>query len=161
MIKNDFFVEDHDIWSSYSSILLLGVAANQVIDALEKIDPKMEVANGYEFDGGAGFDVFGELPDLVYDLTEKLHCIGYADTAWDAYYIVVAKNGKDYDGYTASWEVDDNGDAKHHLRDDGEWDAFVVLKDKKTGIVFDTGAGAVDSETEQYYASIVYSHPAA
>lgn len=161
MIRDDFFVETNGIWSSYTSVMLLGVTSGQVIDALEAIDPDMEVANGYEDEdkGVVGFDVFGLFPDdIIYDLTKALHCIGYADTSWDAHYITVAKNGDDYDDYTADWDTNGRGDVMHFDRGDGYWDAFVVLTDNSTGVEFYTGAGAVDKEDEEYYANIVYSH---
>lgn len=127
-----------------------------VIDALNDlgIDPE-SVGDGYQNeDGSVSFKIFKGSPQLIYRITEKLHCIGFADTDWDDTYTVVAKNGQEYNCYNAEWT---NGCP--YLREEGDcWDAFVTLSDQHTGATFNTGAGAVSKDVYEYYKNMVDTH---
>ena len=160
MITRDSFLEDFGgHGNSYSSFMVLNTTIDEVVAVLNSIDETMNVGSGWEHDGHVGFEVNGALPSLIYAITAKLHTIGYADTDWDVTYTVCARDGEDFDDYTAEWD-----DGLHYLRDDGFdeeelWDAFVLITDHETGAVFYTGAGAVDGDIERYYADMVKKHP--
>lgn len=158
--KENFLMEFNGASNSYSTYLVLNTTIDAVIDVLNKIGDIDErcVGSGYERDGNVGFEIFGETPELIHDITKELQTIGYADTDWDSTYTACSKNGSDFDDYTAEWEPD-----MHYYRgdfdeDDDSWDAFVIITDNTTGTQFHTGAGAVDKEIEQYYADMVAKH---
>lgn len=152
--RESFFREFNGHANSYSRFLVLNKTAEEVIKVLNDIDSDMTVGSGNEENGAVYFEICKELPDVIYKITKALNTTGYADIDWNATYTVCAKNGDDFDGYTADWLQ-----GMHYYRDeDGLWDAFVDITDKETGVVFHTGAGAVDREIEQYYADMVKSH---
>ncbi len=163
MITKDEFLKDFGgHGNSYASYLILNTTANDVIRVLNEIDPDMCVGSGIEHtDGSVSFEICKELPNLVYDITHKLHTIGYADIDWNVTYTVAAKDGSDFDDYYAEETYgsfclnDDNYD-----EDDEEalWDAFVTITDKSTGVQFYTGAGAVDREIMEYYQEMIDKH---
>ncbi len=143
--------------NQYSSFLLIGVTADQVIKALQKICPAAIVGNGYEEDGNVRFEIADENPDLIYKMTRRLNCRGYADTDWEDVWFVASENGRNYDGYTAAWES-----GCPYKRDNDEdledlYDAFVNITDP-SGAVFSTGAGAVNSEIKAYLSVLVDLH---
>lgn len=96
------------------------------------------------------FRIFGEMPELVHDFTKALKCRGYADTAWDEYYMVASESGKDFNGYYAE------GDREEREEDDC-YDMFVTVVDP-SGAVFETGAGDIEEDRTGYYETIVANH---
>ena len=153
--KESFLQEFNGHSNSYSRYLVIGTTIDAVIDFLNNYDPEMCVGSGYEKNGNVSFEIFGELPDLIYEITEKLQTIGYADTDWDVTYTVCAQNGENFDDFSA--EYDPTGFC---FRDDDDlWDAFIIITDNSTGAEFLTGAGAVDEEVMEYYQNIVETHP--
>ena len=158
--KESFLTEFNGHVNRYSKYLVLNTTIDAVVDVLNAIDTNMCVGSGEAIDGHVSFEICKESPMLIYKITKKLQTIGYADTSWDETYTVCAKNGEDFDDYTADWEPD-----MHYLREDDFeedeepiWDAFVIITDKSTGAIFYTGGGAVDSEVEQYYAEMIKKH---
>ena len=161
--KEKFLMDFGGHGNSYSSYLVLNTTVDDVIRVLNEIDENMCVGSGEVQDNHVYFEVCKESPELIYLITSKLNTIGYADIDWEATYTVCAKNGEDYDGFKAEWLPD-----MHYCRDDelcededeenALWDAFVVITDNETGAVFNTGAGAVDKEIEEYYADMVETH---
>lgn len=159
--KESFLMDFNGFNCSYSSYLVLNTTVEAVIDVLNTIGiDENYVGSGHEANGNVGFKILKESPQLIHNITDKLQTIGYADTDWDSTYTVCSKNGNDFDDYVAEWEP-----GLHYLReedmeeDDEEcWDAFVCITDNTTGTEFHTGAGAVDKETEEYYADMVAKH---
>lgn len=157
MMREKFFREFTAANSSYTRVLLIGVTADQVISALEKniyLIPEDHILGGEEEKVGdittVSFVIFGKMPDIIYWLTKKLNCRGYADTDWDATYTVCADKGEDTTDYKAQWY-----DGSPCLREEGDcFDAFVTITDP-TGAKFETGAGAVPYDIMQYYRGIV------
>lgn len=146
----------------YSTVMLLAVDADSVVDALNDAG-KM----GWNTDGVTGgeeykecginvisFRIFKENPEIVFCLTEKLNCKGYADTSWEKYCTLCSYKGVESNDYAAEWN---NENGTYEDMGDGYYDAFVKITDP-TGVVFNTGAGAVDLETAEYYRDIVDFH---
>lgn len=158
--KEEFLMEFAERGNQYSNFLILNTSVDEVIRVLNQIDPDMCAGDGYVDGNHVGFIIFDYYPELVYDITKELHTTGYADEGWELYEICCARCGKDYDGYSACWT---DGPYLHDSDDDEDdeyatWDAFFDIVDNETGIVFHTGAGAVDKDTMLYYKNIVDNH---
>ncbi len=160
--KEDFFTDFNGHNSKYSSFMLIGATAEQVINAVNKLLEKYTgrketpVGSAYETEDPSVvcFEACKTDPYFIYPLTRELHCKGFADTAWDDYAFCSAEDGNDYHGFTADWEH-----GEPILREEGDcYDAFVTVTDNETGITFFTGAGAIDEETVDYYRTIVDEH---
>lgn len=156
--RESFFEEFNGHYTSYSSFLLINTTVEAVINLLNDIDESMRVGSGYESNGNVGFEICKESPLLIYELTRKLKTTGYADIDWDSTYTVCAKDGLDFDDYSAEWEPNMFYYRGDFDEDDNTWDAFVRITDNATGTVFHTGAGGVDEETMNYYRKMVESH---
>lgn len=135
-----------------SSFLLLGVTAARVIGALNVINPCFKVFMGRDYGGNVSFFGASIPAETIYELTRILGCTGYADSQFDGYRTVVAKNGEDYDNYTAEWVPDG------HYKEDDSWICELYLIDNETGARFYTGYGYVSDEVNQYYTDIVNNH---
>jgi len=156
--KETFFKEFNGHANRYSRYLVINTDVDSIIKVLNEIDPNMCVGSGAEIDGNVYFEICKEEPTLIYNITKKLNTRGYADTDWNETYTICAKNGDDFDDFTAKWVPD-----MHYYRgdfdeDDDTWDAFVTITDNESGAVFETGAGAVDESVMLYYESIVDEH---
>lgn len=155
MITKEQFLTstDGEWYNRYASFTVANATADRVINALNRIDPNLDVVNGVEgSDRSVRFDVAKGDPNMIYKLTEKLHTVGFADEMWTVNEFVAAKNGHTYDDYTAQWN-------NHGVSDDPNYmDAFFDVTDNKTHLRFFTGAGIIDHETEQNFAKIVKEH---
>ena len=151
---------------SYSSVMLIGrcLTIQDVVNTLNELTPEFidensTIGSGYgRASKEAGYDVVGfeicrEMPDIVFPLTAKLKCTGYADVNWDETYFVAAKNGENYDGFSANF-----AEGCPEYREDDCWDAFIDIMDDETNEVFSTGAGAVNDEQMLYFKDIVRKH---
>ena len=152
MLTKEKFTKEFDgASSSYSNFLVIKSSIDDVLACLNNYDPDIDALGAIEKDGNVSFQVFSELPDLIFRITENLHTRGYADTDWDVNYFEAAENGNCYKDFTAKWVYD-----CPQYRDDDCWDAFVDITDP-TGVVFHTGAGAVNDEDMEYYKDLVNS----
>ena len=157
MITKESFLQEfngHSNW--YSKYLVLTDDIDRLIKVLNNINPLMCVGSGSvnEDEKSISFEICKESPGLIYDMTKELQVKGFADTAWDNYYTIVAENGVDSEDYYAEWEA-----GSPYIRDDDDTiDSFINLIDPKTGVTFYSGAGAVDAETFAYYKDIVAGH---
>ncbi len=145
--------------NSYSTYLLLNVSPQQVLNMLNRLDID-GAGNGYILDDRHFcFEIEKSEVNLIYIFTKELNTIGYADTAWDEVYTLVAKNGEDYDGFTARWtdgtpynrEGESNGDK-------GLWDAFITYVDNENGAEFYSGAGVVEKDIVDMYQRVIDAH---
>ena len=145
--------------NSYSSYLLLNVTPQQVLNMLNRLDID-DAGNGYVVDGKHfGFEIEKSEVNLIYIFTKELNTIGYADTAWDEVYTLVAKNGEDYDGFTAKWTDGSPYNREDELEGDkGLWDAFITYVDNETGAEFNTGSGVVEKEIVDMYKKVIDAH---
>ena len=156
--REKFFKEFNGHENSYSSYLVIGTTADKVIEFLNQYDENLCIGSGVEENGNVSFEICKELPDLIYDITKALNTIGYADMDWDATYTVCAKNGEDFDDFTAEWVPDMFYYRGDFDEDDDTWDAFVIITDNQSGATFNTGAGAVDEYVMRYYEDMVNNH---
>lgn len=69
----------------FSSYCITGASTEAIIEALNKIDPNMVVANGQKSPGyldpakfTTSFDIFEQQPELIYQMTDMLHAEGWA-----------------------------------------------------------------------------------
>ena len=159
-----FEIDPDGYSNSYSSFLVIGKTEDEVIDALNRIATRGKywhstiytgVCAGKQEDGNVRFNVMKGSPDLIYDLTDELHTIGYSMTDWSNNVFICAENGKDSHDFTAAWEDDS---PYHHEDDEDEWDAFAVATDNRSGAEFGFGGGYVDTETKEEIGHIVYMH---
>lgn len=155
--RKDFFAEMNGASNMYSTFVLINVSADDVIDALNKLEETedIDLVIGGEEDEtdrirSVIFRAFKTQPEIIYPLTELLNCKGYVDTNWDETHTLCAENGLESNDYRAEWD-------SYEDWEDGTYDAFVKITDP-TGIEFGTGGGIVDKEVMQYYANIVNSH---
>lgn len=152
--KENFTTEFDGHFDRYSCYLIIGTTINDVITFLNSYNGDICIGSGEEENGNVHFEIINDSPNLVYNITKALNTIGYADTDWYATYTVCAKNGKDFNDFTAEWEED----GFYYRDDDDLWDAFVKITDHQSGAVFHAGAGAVDEDTMLYYKDIVKTH---
>ena len=161
LTKEMFFAPFDGHGNAYSSYMLIGVTVDEVINMFNKtnlVEYAESIGSGkYDEAGGSvSFEICKETPALIYDMTGILNCKGFADM--DTWYgtpcFLAADNSKDYDDFTAKWETDN----PYEYEDDGIWDAFFSVTDKKSGAVFHTGFGAVDEETKEHMEEIVIQH---
>jgi hypothetical protein len=162
--SDDFFKQYNGHDNRYSTFKLIGVSADQVIAVLNKMGQTNKRIDTFSI--GSGEEERGEPtvvsfegckigPELIYPLTRELNCVGFADTAWDEYVFIAAKDGGDYYDFTAEWE---DGEPLDRPDDDNCYDAFIKVTDIASGVTFGTGAGAIDKETVDYYGSLVAEH---
>ena len=140
----------------YSRYQLIGTDIIKVLDMfnspLWSDIPPEDIGNGVLEENTIYFEIDGDCPELIHNMTRYLRCRGYAVTAWDNYYTIASENGHVFNDYLAEW-----ADGNPEYRDDDCWDAFVVITDP-SGIEFEIGAGAVDEKTMAYYKNIVENH---
>lgn len=172
--KKEFLTEFNGHGNAYSSYMVIDVGLQDLIKALNEINPDMCVGSGVVSKNGKSvyFEICKELPDLIADITAKLHCKGFADIGgwYGSGYFAACYDGEEYDDYTADWMNDcperhdydypdyDYDDEDNDADTDMEWDAFVVVTDNETGEVFYTGEGAVDYETMLMWEELVETH---
>ena len=142
--------------NSYSSFTVVDVWLDDLIDALNAIDPEMIVGSGEIEEHCIRFEVCKTQPGLIHDITAKLHCKGFADTgAWyGPGYFEASYDGAETDEFTAVWE----SGCPDHRADEDVWDAFVIVTDPDTGVIFSTGDGAVSAEDLAYWQDLVRKH---
>lgn len=152
--KENFLVDFPGASKSYSNFYVIGKTVDEVIECLNKlgVDPDY-IGSGQESEHGVEFRIFGVLPELIYDITGELHCTGFADVDWDECYFAAAKDGDEYDDFRAEWV-----DGCPFVRDEGGFDAFCDVIDNESGARFSTGAGAVGTDTKNYFEDLVNSH---
>ena len=175
MITKDSFMNDFDgHGNAYSTYMVIGVSLKDLIGALNEINPDMCVGSGKidKRHRAITFEICKESPDLIYDITKKLNCQGYADEgAWyGTAYFMAAKNGKDFNDFKAEWRdgspdrrdwenPDYDYDAEFSNPDeDMLWDAFVLITDHQTGAKFYTGDGAIPYEDVDMWSELVNKH---
>lgn len=152
--RDEFLSSTGGNWGNrYASFVVANTTADDVVKALNRIDPRMYAVDGIEHDDGSvSFNVAKASASMIYKLTEKLHTTGFAHEMWQDYEFAAAKNGRAYDDFTAEWT--DHGPHDEY----GYEDAFFSVEDNKTGMKFYTGAGAVDKDTEKAFSEIVNNH---
>ena len=168
--KEDFLQEFNGHGNAYSSFMVINIKIDDLIKALNDIDPNMTVGSGTVSETEKGSSIYFEIckrtPDLIYNITEKLKCKGFADIGgwYGDGYMVAANCGKDYDDYTAVWADEDQPcrrdyDVDKDLPDEEiYWDAFVEVTDKESGESFNTGEGCICYESMKYWRDIVEKH---
>lgn len=172
ILKEDFMTEFDGHCNAYSSYMVIGVKLKDLLKALNEINPELCVGSGRLGKNSISFEISGELPSLINDITAKLHCKGFADIdSWyGAGYFEASYDGKEYNDYTAKWEdgsperrdydyPDYDYDSEDSNPDvDMDWDAFVLITDNESGENFCTGEGAIDYEQLQYWTEVVKTH---
>ncbi len=165
--KEKFLTDFNGHGNAYSSYKVINASLNDLIDALNDIDADMCVGSGKIESNAIYFEICKELPDLIQPITEKLHCVGFADIGdwYGSGYFVAYKDGKEYDDFTAAWDENcperrdydyENGES---LSDEEvDWDAFVTVTDNPTGVTFQTGSGAVNYEIMSGWQELVNRH---
>ena len=73
--EKDFLTEFNGHGNAYSSYMVIDVELKDLIKVLNDIDPDMCVGSGQVSDNGRSiyFEICKELPDLICEITEKLH----------------------------------------------------------------------------------------
>ena len=159
--KKEFLNDFGGHGNTYSSYKVLTNDLDAVIAALNEINPEMCVGSGVVEEGAIYFEICKEGPDLIYDITAKLHCVGFADMG--AWYgqgcFEAAKNGKEYDGFYAEWRDDCPYDRYEEGEDEQNYDVFVTVVDRETKITFPTGEGAACTDALFYWTNLVNEHP--
>ena len=150
--------------NAYSSYCVIGVTLDDLLKTLNELNSDMCVGSGQVEDKCIRFEICKESPDLIFPITEKLHCKGFADIdGWDGYsYFTACQNGKKYDDFTAGW-IDESPcrrdwdyDNANELGDEEiEWDAFILVVDNESNVEFYTGEGCVDYETLNRWKALV------
>ena len=168
--KETFFKEFNGHGNYYSSYKLIDVDAKSVIKMLNEVYEEKDMAIGSGDESTekghrvVSFEICKELPDAICSFTEVLNCRGFADIgAWFGEgYHVFSVNGEESDDYEAYWKGDSpylrEEDGYEEDDEDALYDAFMYLIDKKTGIRFDTGDGAVDRDIVEGYQEEIYNH---
>lgn len=164
--KEEFLKEFNGHCNSYSSFMVIDVEIDDLIRVLNEIDPDMCAGSGIISGRSISFEICKESPDLIYDITRKLHCRGYSDIdGWYGdTYMEAAKDGEPFDDFKAEWtngaperrdwDTDDTNKPDEEI----DWDSFVTITDNATGETFNTGGGAVDYKTMTYWKDIVDKH---
>ena len=165
--KKEFLTEFNGHGNAYSSYMVIDVGLQDLIKALNEINPDMCVGSGVVSKNGKSiyFEICKELPDLIADITAKLHCKGFADIGgwYGSGYFAACYDGVEYDDFTAEWEDDnpyrrDDDCTDCDDDDDTLWDAFVLITDNESGETFHTGEGAVDYESMLMWEDLVDNH---
>lgn len=161
--KSSFLKQFNGHGNAYSSYMVIDVKLEALIRVLNEIDPDMCVGSGQISDTGRSiyFEICKELPELMADISEKLHCKGFADIAgWygDGHFEAYA-DGEEFNDFTAKWDDDQpiwlNKDAED---EESEWDAFVTVTDNQSGETFYTGEGAISYESALMWKELVETH---
>ena len=178
--KQDFLTDFHGHGNAYSSYMVIDVKLDDLIAALNKLNPDMCVGSGRISETGRSihFEICKESPDFIGDITYELHCIGYADMgAWygEAYFVAY-KDGAEFDDFKAEWrddcperrdydygpddEVDEDGEplSEEELDQKMDWDAFVTITDNFSGEKFETGDGAISYDQLDKWKDLVNNH---
>lgn len=144
---------------NHARVKLLGVSIDDVLGALNALkekgwntenaaDRKEYAENGVNV---VDFSIYGEDPVIVFPITDKLNCMGYADAEGYIYPLCCGYKGVESHGFSAKFE-------KYIERSDGHYDISVRITDP-TGIVFQINKESVDAETAEYYRDLVAVHP--
>lgn len=159
--KKEFLNDFEGHGNAYSSYKVLTTDLNAVITVLNEINPEMNVGSGVVEEGAIYFEICKKSPDLIYDITAKLHCVGFADMG--AWYgqgcFEAAKNGNKYDGFYAEWRDDCPYDRYEEGENEQNYDVFVTVVDRETKISFPTGEGAACTDALFYWTNLVNEHP--
>ena len=172
--EKEFLTEFNGHGNAYSSYMVIDVKLPDLINALNEIDPDMCVGSGVVSENGKSisFEICKCLPDLIVDITAKLHCKGFADIgAWyGSGYFEASYDGGEFNDFTAEWEDDnpdrrdynypdyDYDDEENDADVDMDWDAFVLITDNESGEIFHTGEGACSYEVMQQWEDLVDTH---
>ena len=164
-IDESFFKTFHGFNNAYSKFKIVGMSARGLLSVIDELigggvlSTDSSVGDVEEAPDSVSFVIPGEMPTLAKDisLAARGHVV-FGDTAWDEYYLEVYKDGEPYDNYTAVWEDGSPYDRSQDYVGDAAWDAFVKVVDNESGVMFNTGAGAVDMGVLQYYRDIVKTH---
>lgn len=167
MLSVENFMKDTGGFNNwYGQFTLIGkdVTPKAVVNMLNKLyenDPYLDGPMNGKYAGKSdgwsmvSFTIGKETADKIYAMTEKLHCIGYAENPWADYFsIEIAKDGTRYDKYTAGWR-DDSPRYRDEDMDDDYYDCFITVKDLESGFEIPTGQGAVDEETMSIISEFV------
>lgn len=182
MNKSDFFKETgHGNWYVHFELIGKELTVDKVIDLLNKIydndelwtisEGKVKEANGFtvvSFDKHKGnIDDIDRMTSMLEcdRITSMLECSGYAEIPWeDDYFIVHSENGvrKNNEGFVAEWaenmpyaREDYNNDVPES---DREYDAFIRITDKNSGVSFQSGRGAIGSGPLKLLTDFVDKH---
>ena len=160
--RDDFFEEFNGHGNAYSSFMVIGVSVDDLLKALNKINPDMWVGSGYVSESGRAiyFEICKELPELMGEISAELQCVGFADIgAWYGEAFFFAYNcGEDYDDFTAEWQ-DHQPELVSDVNDEEWlWNAFVTVTDNSSGETFFTGDGAIDYESLDKWRELVREH---
>ena len=155
MINEQEFMNQYDGFATeYSSFTVIGkdITPQNVIDALNEINPDFVAGNGKLQEGKEGYKAIGftiskQEPDVIFDLTEKLSCIGYAQGDLEFH---AAKKGRVYHGFTAKWDS-----FEKHDEDENIYDAFFTVTDDESKISIPSGGGAVEEDIARDYLNVV------
>ncbi len=163
--KEEFLQEFNGHGNAYASFQVMNVSLDDLIGALNRLRPNGCFGSGKVDDKSIYFEGCKELPDeLLPELTEELHCRGFADIGswYGEPYFIACENGYEYDDYTAEFEEGFpspyDPDSFEEENDCDEWDVFVTVTDNLTGATFNTGEGCVDTETKKMFEDIVSKH---
>lgn len=173
MNERDFFKETgHGNWYVHFELIGKELTLDKVIDLFHKIydndelwtisEGKVKEANGFTV---VSFDKHKGNIDDIDRITSMLECSGYAEIPWeDDYFIVHSENGvrKDNEGFIAEWaenmpyaREDYNNDVPES---DREYDAFIRITDKNSGVSFQSGRGAIGSGPLKLLTDFVDKH---
>ena len=172
--ENEFLTEFNGHGNAYSSYMVIDVELSDLIKALNEINPDMCVGSGKvsETKRSIYFEVCKELPDLISDITSRLHCKGFSDIGgwYGSGYFEASFDGEEYNDFTAEWTDDspsrrdwdypnyDYDDEDTDADEDMLWDAFVTITDNESNETFYTGEGAIDHETLEMWEDLVDTH---
>ena len=139
---------------NHARVKLLGVSIDNVLSALNALEVKGFTANGKEYiENGVNvvdFSIYGEDPVIVFPITDKLNCKGYADAEGYIYPLCCGYKGVESHGFSAKFEK--------YIGSEGHYDISVRITDP-TGIVFQINKEGVGAETAEYYRDLVAVHP--
>ena len=158
MITEQDFMNQYDGFATeYSNYTVIGkdLTIQKVIDALNEINTDFVAGNGKVQEGKEGYKAIGftiskQEPDVIFDLTEKLSCIGYAQGDLEFH---AAKEGRVYNGFTAKWDS-----FEKHDEDENIYDAFFTVIDDESKISIPSGGGAVEEDIARDYLNVVNIH---
>ncbi len=168
--EKEFLSQFNGHGNAYSSYMIIDVKLVDLIKTLNDINPDMCVGSGQISKNKRSiyFEICKELPDLIYDITGKLKCKGFADIGgwYGDGYMEASDCGKEYNDYTANWANMDQPDRRDFDYEDPdeiddediEWDAFVDVTDNESGEIFHTGEGCISYESMKMWEKIVDTH---
>lgn len=150
--------------------MVIDANIDDLVRTLNKINPAMIVGSGQMSHTGKSilFEVCGESPELIHNITRDLNCKGFSDTgSWCGNgYFKASDCGSEYHDYTAKWADWNQPDRRDYDAENPDntpdeemlWDAFITVIDNQSKEVFHTGEGAVSYDAMQTWQTFVNTH---